>query len=251
MDSPGFIFQNNRLAGFGSREFAVMETDRRVARAIIGACHYSKTVNIGSAVHLGVYVPQLVGILQFGTGQNPGRGDSVVAGTRKGEWLELDRMWLTDAAPRNSESQALSYALRYLRRVRPGLAWVQTFADERCGRYGVVYQAANFLYCGYHMGEFWEIDGQMVHKVHLTVRNGHRLQNPKTQWAQANADRAIKRRFRQFRYIYFLKPRFRKHLKKRVLPYPKHASQLNGEYHRATVEGRVSSVETLQSCGPK
>jgi hypothetical protein len=243
--APGFIFHGDRLVGFGSPDFAVMETDRQIVWHIVRGFHYSGTVNVGSAVHLGIYMPGLVGVLQFGTGQNPGRGGSVVKDTQKGQWMELDRMWLSDAAPRNSESRALSYAFTYLRRARPRLAWVQSFADERCGKYGVVYQAANFVYCGSHMGVFYEIDGQMVHSVHFTVKNGRRIRSPKTQWAKANAHRAIKRRLRQFRYIYFLKPSFRKRLLKPVLSYPK-ASQLSGEHHGSTVEGRVSSSETLQ-----
>lgn len=223
----------------------MIETDRKIVQTVVRGFHYSGTVNVGSAVHLGIYTPGLVGVLQFGTGQNPGRGGSVVKDTQKGEWMELDRMWLLDAAPRNSESRALSYALTYLRRARPNVAWVQSFADERCGRNGVVYQAANFIYCGSHVSAFYEIDGQMVHSVHFSVKNCHRAKSPKTQWAKANRHRAIKHRFRQFRYVYFLKPSFRKRLLKPVLPYPK-ASQLSGEQLGSTEEGRVSSVETLQ-----
>lgn len=219
--APGFIFRGNRLIGFGSSEFAVIETDRKLVRHIVRGFHYSQTVNIGSAVHLGIYMPHLVGVLQFGTGQNPGRGGSVVEGTQKGEWMELDRMWLLDEAPRNSESRALSYAFKYLRRARPSVAWVQSFADERCGGLGVVYQASNFVYCGSHVGTFYEIDGQMVHSIHFSVKNCHRAKSPKTQWAKANVHRAIKRRYRQFRYVYFLKASFKKRLLKPVLPYPK------------------------------
>ena len=54
-------------------------------------------------------------------------------------------MWLSDDAPRNSESRAISYAVKYIRKACPSVVWIQSFADERCGGLGVVYQAANFL----------------------------------------------------------------------------------------------------------
>ena len=59
-------------------------------------------------------------------------------------------MWLSDDAPRNSESRAISYALKYIRRACPSVAWVQSYADERCQGLGVVYQACSFLYLGFH-----------------------------------------------------------------------------------------------------
>lgn len=84
-------------------------------------------------------------------------------------------MWLADSAPRNSESQALSYAIKYIRRVRPRVAWIQSFADERCGAWGVVYQAANFLYLRHHWTSFYELDGETYHEMLLSAhkKGGH------------------------------------------------------------------------------
>ena len=82
--------------------------------------------------------------MQFGYAMTPHLMSKVVAGTGSTDYLELNRMWLDDAAPRNSESRALSYAIKYIRRACPRVRWIQSFADERCGGLGVVYQAAGF-----------------------------------------------------------------------------------------------------------
>ena len=52
-------------------------------------------------------------------------------------------MWLDDKAKRNSESMAVSYSFKYLRGKFPKVKWVQSFADERCGGFGIVYQACS------------------------------------------------------------------------------------------------------------
>ncbi|MFC4440894.1 hypothetical protein [Caulobacter henricii] len=64
--------------------------------------------------------------------------------------------WMTTrrAAPRLSESRAIAYAVRYVRRAWPSVKWLQTFADERCGQNGAVFQACNFVFVGEHLSTF-------------------------------------------------------------------------------------------------
>ena len=132
-------------------------------------------------------------------------------------YLELNRMWLDDVCPRNTESQAISYAVKYIRRACPTVAWIQSFADERCGGLGVVYQASNFVYCGSHLTTFWHLDGDWYHKLMLTA---HR-EKGRGKYLQANLTRATRHQFRQFRYVLFLKPSWRKRLRLAVQAYPK------------------------------
>jgi len=122
------------------------------------------------------------------------------------------------AAPRNSESRALSYAMKCLKRACPSVRWVQSFADERCGRLGVVYQAANFLFLGSHLTTFYSLDGETYHQMLLTA---HRKGGQRGAFLRANLDRAARHRLRQYRYIFFLKPSARRDLRMRPRPYPK------------------------------
>ena len=137
---------------------------------MIVANHYSGRVVNNSYIHLGVWVAgELLGALQLGYALNPRRVAHIVANTAIDEYLELNRMWLSDRAPRNSESRALAYAVRWLRRALPRIRWIQSFADERCGGWGVVYQAANYVYLGCHRASFWTLDGETFHNLLTTA----------------------------------------------------------------------------------
>lgn len=132
--------------------------------------------------------------------------------------MELNRMWLSDEAPRNSESRAISYAIKYIRRACPTVAWIQSFADERCKGLGVVYQAANFMYLGCHKTTFYILDGEIYHEMLLTA---HKKGGQRGATLRENLYRAEKHTLRQFRYIFFLKRDWMKRLKLQIKPYPK------------------------------
>lgn len=226
-EQAGYIFDpaadllgRREAVGFGEPDFYVHLLDRLVANRIIIANHYSRRVYSASTLHLGVWVGgRLLGVLQYGYAMNPASAGSVVAGTGMNEYLELNRMWLDDLAPRNSESRALSQSIRLIRRVRPDVKWIQSFADERCGLFGTVYQAAGFTYHGEHAGIFWELDGEFYHNSLAT--NSRSANGPRASFLRSNLDRAVKRRLRQFRYLRFLKPRFAKGCRYPVRPFPK------------------------------
>ncbi|HDJ1101385.1 TPA: hypothetical protein PPJ88_004503, partial [Escherichia coli] len=148
-------------------------------------------------------------------------GARVVTGTQNREYMELNRLWLHDCMPRNSESRAISYALKLIRQLYPQVQWVQSFADERCGCLGVVYQASNFDYVGSHESIFYELDGEWYHEI---CRNAIKRGGQRGEHLRANIDRANVHKFRQFRYIRFLNKRAKKRLNTKqfkVQPYPK------------------------------
>jgi hypothetical protein len=121
--------------------------------------------------------------------------------------------------PRNTESRAISFAIKFIRRKHPRVQWIQSFADERCGRLGVVYQAANFLYCGEHVGTFHELDGVIYHDSILT--DSRKKNTPSGSLVRANVDRLVTHNWRQFRYLYFIDRRAIRRLRLNVQPYPK------------------------------
>ena len=214
------MFGKREVIGFGSDEFKVLEIDRNKANEIIVKNHYSKKFYNATYIHLGVFLNgELVGVLQFGYAMNPASCSSVVKNTELDEYLELNRMWLDDKAPRNSESMAISYAIRYIRSKFPKIKWIQSFADERCGGFGIVYQGANFDFFGEHMATFWTVDNEVYHNSLMT-------RNPKLSksaaFLQANKDRATSDQLRQFRYIYWINQRSKNDVLLKKKPYPKH-----------------------------
>lgn len=58
--------------------------------------------------------------------------------------LELNRLWVSDDMPRNTESTFVSYALRKL----PAKI-ILSYADTAAGHSGIVYRACNFFYAGW------------------------------------------------------------------------------------------------------
>lgn len=243
------LFGQPDVIGFGDDAFCVKEIGRDFANGVIVANHYSGKVVKTSWVHLGVFIGgEFMGVLQFGPAMNPASAGSVVAGTAIDEYLELNRMWLDDIAPHCSESRALSHAFKFIRRKHPKVKWVQSFADERCGKFGAVYQAAGFRYFGEHTSTFWELDGETYHNSILT--NGNRAHLPGAITLKAGIDRATRHELRQFRYLYFMAPRFAKGVKLKERPFPKpHAARpldapgTTGREAGATPAGRSSSGE--------
>jgi len=220
------LYGQAECIGFGSQLFFVREIDRNTANEMIVKNHYSGKFYNATYIHLGVfYNSQLVGVLQYGYAMNPASQASVVADTKIDEYLELNRMWLSDEIPiQYAESQAISFSIKYIKRKFPKIKWIQSFADERCGGFGIVYQACSFLYYGEHTSKFWELDGHTYHNSIMTSEKagpiGYKLLN-----LAENKDRVIKHELRQFRYIKFIDRRYIKKCLLKEQPYPKHYLQ--------------------------
>jgi len=206
--------------GFGTDEFYLKEIDRKLANKIVIKNHYSKKVYNGTYIHLGVFYNDILkGVLQYGYAMNPASCGSVVKGTLKNEYLELNRMWISDDCIEYAESQAISYSIKYIKRKLKKIKWIQSFADERCGGFGIVYQACSFDYYGEHKSIFWTLNGEVYHNSLMT-------RNPKLSksaaYIQANKKNATSETLRQFRYIKFIDKREKKNCLLKKQKYPKH-----------------------------
>ena len=222
--------------GYSNGQIAVKEIDRDTANNTIIEHHYSHKVYNGTYINLGIYADNdvsnrggyLIGILQYGYAMNPASCGSVVKGTKQDEYLELNRMWIDDNAPQYVESMAISCSIRYIRHKYPRIKWIQSFADERCKCFGIVYQACSFKYYGEHTSAFWELDGVVYHNTSMTIskntdRYKHNVGN--CIYLQENKDRAKKLVLRQFRYIKFLDKNWEGRCLLKERPYPKYYNE--------------------------
>ena len=221
------IWGESECIGFGTDKFYVKEIDRNLANKIIKQNHYSKKIYNGTYIHLGVFHNNVLkGVLQYGYAMNPASCGSVVKGTEIKEYLELNRMWIDDNCIEYAESQAISYSIKYIKRKYKKIKWIQSFADERCGGFGIVYQACSFDYYGEHNSVFWTLDGEIYHNSLMT-------RNPKLSksaaFIQANKKKATSQTLRQFRYIKFLFNNQKKNCLLKQKPYPKHYKELISE----------------------
>jgi len=209
--------------GFGSDDFYIKEIERNLANDLIVKNHYSGKFYNATYIHLGLFVEnQIQGVLQYGYAMNPASCGSVVDGTKKDEYLELNRMWIADNVGKYPESRAISYSIKYIKRKYPKIKWIQSFADERCGGFGIVYQACSFDYYGEHKSDFWELDGVVYHNIQMTVSKDSKRYGGEAKFLQENKERANRMNLRQFRYIKFIDKREKKNCLLKQKPYLKH-----------------------------
>src|SRR5699024_619728 len=86
----------------------------------------------------------------------------------QGSVIELNRMWIDDELGHNAETLLISSSIKILKKVRPEVKYIQSFADGRLGC-GTIYKAANFDYYGYTKSLFFkdELTGEVFHNVLL------------------------------------------------------------------------------------
>lgn len=214
---------NSRVYGYKKKDFEVKYLDRIEANEIIRRNHYSHKVVMASTDHFGVYIDGvLVGVLQYGHALNPKSISNIIPDSTFDNFRELNRMWLSDEAPKYSESRAISYSIKILKKKYKDLKWIQSFADERCGKLGVVYQASNFRYYGKHLTQFYEYNGEVLHKLMLTSPKHMEITRKRFKVdIQKILEDANKMSLWQFRYIYFLDQRIVSQCLLKQEPYPK------------------------------
>jgi len=219
------MFGSKEIIGFGSDDFYIKEIPKQISKELIIKHHYSKKVcnDATTHIHLGCFINgELLGVLQYGYAMNPQSMASVVLNTKLNEYKELNRMWFDDRAERNTESKAISYSIRYIRSKFKTVKWIQSFADERCGGLGIVYQAANFKFYGEHTNVMWEFENEIFHNSIVTNNaRGKKKELESKNWK----DTATQFKLRQFRYIYFINQRCIKDCLLNEMPYPKHYNE--------------------------
>ena len=129
-----------------AKDIVLRPISAQTANDFVRRVHYSGKVVNNSQIHMGVFLAGVLhGAMQFGPSLDKRKVQGLVTGTQWHEFIELNRMAFDDDLPRNSESRALSVAMRLLRKYAPQLKWVITFADAtQCGD-GTIYRAAGFV----------------------------------------------------------------------------------------------------------
>ena len=129
-----------------AKRLVVKPISAQDAGKIIKALHYSGKVVHNSQLHLGVFLDgRCGGAMQFGPSLDKRKTLGLVTGTLWNEFLELNRMAFADWLPRNGESRALGFAMRWIRKTYPHIQWIVSFADgAQCGD-GTIYRASGFV----------------------------------------------------------------------------------------------------------
>ena len=221
------LWGESECIGFGTDDFYIKQIDKKISKSIIIKNHYSKKVcnDAHTHIHLGVFHnKKLKGVLQYGYAMNPQSCNKIVKNTQINQYKELNRMWIDDNCIKYAESKSISYSIKYIKKKFPKVKWIQSFADERCGGLGIVYQACSFSFFGCHESLFWEFEGEVYHNSRITNSKRNKKQELEKKGFHQKA-KSFK--LRQYRYIKFIDKREKKNCLLKEQPYPKHYERTN------------------------
>lgn len=210
------------------------------ARYAVEHWHYSRSLPMGKAVHIGVWEDsRFIGALQFRNGAN--NNMSKPYGLTQWECIELSRVALT--THKAQVSRILSIAVRLLRKQSPGLRLLVSYADPMQEHHGGIYQGAGWIYTGGTGGDTeYFIDGRWrkarnFRSSDFSKYNGmdyRRLPTRKTPG--------------KHRYLYPLDAAMREQIKPLAKPYPKRATSIDSDAPGVqSGDGDASSTVALQT----
>ncbi|MBL4951082.1 hypothetical protein JK635_02355 [Neobacillus sp. YIM B02564] len=148
--------------------YHVKEVELELVKQICREKHYLHRVPSIVASY-GLYRNELLmGIITFGVPPSPYLM-KICGEEYKKSVLELNRLWCFDESPRNSESFLISQGIKLLKRDKPEIKILVSFADTREGHLGYIYQATNWNFTGWSIpgGGSIVIDGKEYHPKNL------------------------------------------------------------------------------------
>ena len=165
-----------------NKTYFIDQINSSKANKFTEAYHYSGTGFKRARYNLGIFRNSdqlLVGVLQWGTSyaDNIKLDRYVKDEIKKEEYLELNRFCMADSEGHNSESQALSLGIKWVKQNLPQIRLLVSYSGRKEGNYGYIYQATNWEYLGYFMSPgFWLVNGEERHQTSLYYR--HMRVNP-------------------------------------------------------------------------
>lgn len=182
------------------------------AARIVKSCHYSGKVVQNSQLHFGVFLNgKCGGAMQFGPSMRKDLIQGLVRDTGWNGFIELNRMAFADWLPRNSESRAISVALRLIRKAYPHIEWVISFADStQCGD-GTIYRASGFVLTAIKKNTELVINPRTGETMATMAAYHKGYASEISKWEKLSGH--------MLRYIYFLNPAARERLTVPILPF--------------------------------
>lgn len=162
---------------------------------------------------------ELVGVIIYGTPASRSVQKGICGIEEANNVIELTRLWIDDKIGHNAESYLIGNTIKMIDE-----PIIVSYAEQKQGHLGIVYQATNWIYTGMSDKHIqWKIKGiNNKHSRHLFDKYGGINEAKKIL-----GDNLIKEeRPRKYRYIYFNCNKKRKKellnkLRYKQLPYPK------------------------------
>ncbi len=199
----------------------------KIANDFMRRTHYSGKVVQNSQLHIGVFLDGILrGAMQFGPSLDKRKIQGLVKGTKWNQFIELNRLAFDDVLPRNSESRAISIAIKMMKKYAPQIKWIISFADAtQCGD-GAIYRASGFVLTGITSNKNLarSPDGTVMHKMTFEsspISTGYaEITKGKNNWFLFCKSKGWQRLIGyQLRYIYFIDPSYRQQLTVPEIPF--------------------------------
>ena len=103
-----------------AKEIIVKVIPAKIANDFVKKHHYSGKVAVTARLHFGCFIDEsLHGVMSFGSSIDKSKIIPLVKDTGWNGYLELNRMAFDSLLPKNSESRALSLAMRLIKKNSP------------------------------------------------------------------------------------------------------------------------------------
>jgi len=215
-----------------AKDIIVKPISAQDGNRIVRALHYSGKVDTRTQIHLGVFLDgKCGGAMQFGPSVNKHASRNLFRDCGWNEWIELHRLAFADWIPRNGESRAIAYAMRWIRKTYPHISFVVSYADgTQCGD-GAIYRASGFVLTSVkeNTSMIKMPDGEVFAKLVFGLKYGpnstcgvarkygFRMGEPITPFLNRVGAKVLTGF--QLRYIFFLDPTARARLTVPILPF--------------------------------
>ena len=193
-----------------------MRLEKASYKAVKYAClkfHYAKTVPVTN-ISYSVFnnKNEWCGVICYGLGANFALGRAY--GVVSGQFLELTRMALN--GKQESTSKAMAISIKLLKKHKPLVKVLISYADKGQKHLGIIYQATNWMFVDESKSSGWEVfyENKWWHNRSIIARmNKEEIKN------------IIKRKKSgKYKYIYPLTKELRERCLELKKPYPKTAS---------------------------
>ncbi len=194
-----------------------MRLEKASYKAVKYAClkfHYAKTVPVTN-ISYSVFnnKNEWCGVICYGLGANFALGRAY--GVVSGQFLELTRMALN--GKQESTSKAMAISIKLLKKHKPLVKVLISYADKGQKHLGIIYQATNWMFVDESKSSGWEVfyENKWWHNRSIIARmNKEEIKN------------IIKRKKSgKYKYIYPLTKELRERCLELKKPYPKTASK--------------------------
>ena len=221
-------------------KLSIRQIDKPTAKKMVVKHHYSHLWTKCS-VALGLFVDtgnehaffdeaeeKLIGVCVYGDPIGRLTGQSISDEIKRTEVLELTRLFIYDGYGNNIESWFISQSMNWLRKNKPQIRALVSYADPKEGHPGTIYQATNWIYQGIIGKHTWsfKFNENDRWKHGRTIFPYYGTNDIEKIQRQVKEPFWVRKEPRKHRYIYILtgkrdKKKIMKNLKYPILPYPK------------------------------